>query len=55
MKISTKGRYGLTSVITLLDLDKGSTIPSDFNEVVKSSINKNIPVDNLDVLISANP
>lgn len=55
LKIQQKGRYGLTSVITLLDLNEGSTTPSDFNEVVRNSIHKNIPVDNLDVLISASP
>lgn len=55
LKIQQKGMYGLTSVITLLDLDKGLMDSSKFNEVVKNSICKNVQVDNLDVLISANP
>ena len=55
LKIQQKGRYGLTSIITLLDLDKNSTTPSDFYEAVKTSIHNNISEKNLDVLISANP
>lgn len=55
LKIQQKGGGGLTSIITLLDLDKGLTISTDFNEEVKNSIRKNITVDNLDVIISANP
>lgn len=55
LKIQQKGMYGLTSVITLLDLDKGLMDSSKFNEVVKNSICQNVQVNNLDVLISANP
>lgn len=55
LKIQQKGKYGLTTVITLLDLEGNSNVPPNFNEVVKSSIHNNIKIDNLDVLISANP
>lgn len=55
LKIQQRGGFGLTSVITLLDLDKGSTSSYDFNEAVKNSIRENVPVENLDVIISANP
>ena len=55
LKIQQSGNLGLTSVITLLDLDKGTTASSNLNEVIKNSIRENIPVDNLDVIISANP
>jgi|GEM_PF-1480313 len=55
LKIQQKGMYGLTSVITLLDLEKGLMDSSKFNEVVKNSICKNVHVNNLDVLISASP
>lgn len=55
LKIQQRGKLGLTSVITLLDLNKGSTESLNFNEVIENSICKDVQVSNLDVLISANP
>lgn len=55
LKIQQKGTIGLTAIITLLDLDKGLDNYPDFNETVKNFIYKDKSINNLDVLISANP
>lgn len=55
LRIQQKGMYGLSSIITLLDLEKGTSKPFEFDGVIKNSIHENVPIDNLDVLISAAP
>lgn len=55
LKIQQRGGLGLTSIITLLDLKEDSNYLPDFEEVAKNSIIKDVCVENLDVLISANP
>lgn len=55
LRIQQKGRYGLTSVLTLLDLDKNSSDFSDFDKIIKNSIYKYDQIENLEVLVSSNP
>ncbi len=55
LRIPQKGGYGLSAIITLLELDIKSAKTGRFSDVVKGSIVKSDVIDNLDVLISANP
>lgn len=55
LKIPQKGGYGLSAIITLLELDFESAKTNKLIEVVKRSIVSGSTIDHLDVLISANP
>lgn len=55
LKIQQNGMRGLSSIITLLDLNRDLESIPNFSEEIKRTIYTELSIENLDVIVSANP
>lgn len=55
LRVPQKGGHGLSTVITMLDLDVHKTTPDKLEDVLKSSTMQGVADCKLDVLLAANP